>query len=407
MLGVGPREVPIPTRRPGVEDRDMTNETPLPPSPDDSNSDADVPETPNLREGEGELDDASEALDATSDTFDADPAREFDDEQPPPPPPPTPPHVAYQPPVRRLVRDPYTRLGGVASGIGHYTGIDTSIIRILFILTTFTGGFGLLVYLLAWLVIPRADHWPPATAPVSYRNMSGRDLGIGLALVGLMVAVGFGASGTTGAVLVPLALVAGGVWLLVQPPSAPVPASAGGVPSSASPTPGFVANPGPIGAPVPPPKRRRSRWLIAFGVLTSLFVLVMIPILVVLALAFGSFGDTTRFTPTTVDEIPTFYSDEVDRLEIDLSDLDAADFDSEAGPVEISADLDLGSITVIVPEDISVSVDSAVDLGSITVFGESVDGFDSTVSSGGANSANVDIDLQLDIDIGEITVKRP
>lgn len=423
MLGVRPREVPIPTGGPGVEDRDMTNETPHPPSPD---ADADMLDTSDLHRDEGDPDDASDEAPGINEADEADEAgveltdESFNDESPsnaaatdsdahrspPPPPPSAPPHVPYQPPVRRLVRDPYTRLGGVASGIGHYTGIDTSIIRILFILTTFTGGFGLLVYLLAWLVIPRADHWPPATAPVSYRNMSGRDLGVGLALVGLMVAVGFGASGTTGAVLVPLALVAGGVWLLIQPPSTPVPASGGGG-GSAPPAPAFVAASGPIGAPVPPPKRRRSRWLIAFGVLTSLFVLVMIPILIVLALAFGSFGDTTRFAPTTVDEIPTSYSDEVDRLEIDLSSLDAADFDSETDPVKISADLDLGSITVIVPDDISVSVESTVDLGSITVFGDSVDGFDSTVSSGERGTDDVDIDLQLDIDIGEITVKRP
>jgi phage shock protein PspC (stress-responsive transcriptional regulator) len=402
MIGVEPREVPIPPRCPDVEDRDMTNESPTPLLPDGSDADVHDPDT---------SEPVADTDSSTTPTADEIGEQANDEAAPPPPPPPprsapplTPGGPPYQPPVRRLVRDPYTRLGGVASGISHYTGLDTSIIRILFLIATLTGGFGLLVYLLAWLVIPRADHWPPAAAPVSYRNMSGRDLGIGLALVGLLVAVGFSASGATGGVLIPLALVAGGVWLLVQPPSTPVPATAGA--GTAAP---FVADHGPVGAPVPPPKRRRGRWLIAIGIVGALFALLMIPVLIVLGLAFGSLGETTRFTPTTVEEIPTFFSDEVDRLEIDLSRLDADDFASETMPVEISADIDLGSILVIVPDDISVSVDSNVDLGSITVFGDSVDGFDNTYSSGGPGSGDsaVDLDLRLEIDIGEIIVERP
>ncbi|MFK7917783.1 MAG: PspC domain-containing protein [Ilumatobacter sp.] len=398
----------------------MTNETPHPsPSNDDDASmlgDSDL--TSNELDDDVTDADADAVTGAGTDAeadVDADAAQEpgepHVDEapQPPPPPPNGLPNIGYQPPVRRLVRDPYTRLGGVASGLSHYSGIDTSIIRILFIITTFTGGFGLLVYLLAWLVIPRADHWPPATSLVSYRNMSGRDLGIGLAVVGLMVAVGFGASGTTGAVLVPLALVAGGVWLLIQPPSAPVPAGANGSAPPPAAAPVFVAASGPVGAPVPPPKRRRWRWLIVLGALASVFLLLMIPVLIVLALAFGSFGDTTRFTPATVEEIPTFFSDDVDRLVIDLSRLDATDFDAETEPIEIDAELDLGSITVIVPDDISVSVDSNVDLGAVTVFGESTDGFDSTIFLNRSNDddTTVDLDLKLDIDIGEISVERP
>ncbi len=346
----------------------MTNESPTPPPPDGSDREPDDPMTP--------------TADETSE----------------------PPTDASPPRVRRLVRDPYTRLGGVASGIGHYTGLDTSIVRILFIITTFTGGFGLLLYLLAWLVIPRADHWPPAAAPISYRNMSGRDLGIGLALVGLLIAVGFSADGAAGTILIPLALVVGGVWLLVQPPSTPIPAMADS--GAAAP---FVNPSGPVGAPVPPPKRRRSRWLIALAVIAALLALLMIPVLIVLGLAFGSLGETTRFTPTSVEEIPTSFTDDVGHLEIDLTRLDADDFASETGPVEISADIDLGSILVIVPDDIDVSVDSNVDFGSITVFGDSVDGFDRNSSSvrSGLDDSAADLDLRLDVDLGKIVVERP
>lgn len=472
MIGVGPREVPIPPRGSDVEDRDMTNESPTPPHSDGFDAEPDDPivsvddevaepsahdetaaggadsvtehsgteesaiDEPVLDEpvlGESVLEEpvVEETLpdEPVSDDASSAPANDLDaqaapqpeaaagaaftgHDNPTPPPQPPPPTAGpggppYQPPVRRLVRDPYTRLGGVASGIGHYTGVDTSIIRILFLITTFTGGFGLLVYLVAWLVIPRADHWPPPTTQVSYRNMSGRDLGIGLGLVGLLVAVGFGASGATGAVLVPLVLVAGGVWLLVQPPTAPVPAGAdnGGGGGSAP----FAPAPGPIGAPVPPPKRRRGRWLIALAVVVSMFALLMIPVLIVLGLAFGNFGDTTTIRPATVEEIPTFFSDDAAHLEIDLSRLDADDFADEDMPVEIDADLSVGSILVIVPDDVSVSVDSDVDLGSITVFGNTVEGIDKSYSTGGPGSGDsaVDLQLRLDVDLGEVDVERP
>ncbi|MGB3733652.1 MAG: PspC domain-containing protein [Ilumatobacter sp.] len=373
----------------------MTNESPTP-SPSDG---------PDAELFDADRPDATSDEPSTDGPFSDEPISDGNQHTPPPPsspPPPTPGAPPHQPPVRRLVRDPYTRLGGVASGIGHYTGLDTSIVRILFLITTLTGGLGLLVYLLAWLVIPRAEHWPPANTPVSYRNMTGRDLGLGLAVVGVLIAVGFGASGATGSILVPLALVAGGVWLLVQPPSTPVAATGGGAGTSAP----FAAEWGPVGTPVPPPKRRRGRWLIAFGVVAAMLALLAIPVMIVLALAFGSLGDTTRFTPTTIDEIPTSFSEGIDRLEIDLSGLDADDFDAQTEPLQIDADIDLGSILVIVPDDISVSVDSTVDAGEITVFGDTVDGIDSSYRSTDA-SVEVDIEMRLDVDLGQIDVERP
>ena len=45
------------------------------------------------------------------------------------------------------------RLGGVCAGLGDYFDIDPVIIRLLFLLALFLGG-GLIVYLIAWVVIP-------------------------------------------------------------------------------------------------------------------------------------------------------------------------------------------------------------------------------------------------------------
>jgi len=57
---------------------------------------------------------------------------------------------------RRIYRDPDDMMiGGVCSGLGAYLGIDTVIVRVLFILFLIFG-VGLLVYLILWIVVPVA-----------------------------------------------------------------------------------------------------------------------------------------------------------------------------------------------------------------------------------------------------------
>jgi phage shock protein PspC (stress-responsive transcriptional regulator) len=57
---------------------------------------------------------------------------------------------------KMLVRTRDGRIvSGVCSGLGAYFGIDANLIRlILAVITVFTGGFGALAYLAAWVVIP-------------------------------------------------------------------------------------------------------------------------------------------------------------------------------------------------------------------------------------------------------------
>lgn len=57
---------------------------------------------------------------------------------------------------RRLTRDmKNAMLGGVASGVADSFGVDPVLIRIGFILLTLVHGFGLLAYLVCWVVMPR------------------------------------------------------------------------------------------------------------------------------------------------------------------------------------------------------------------------------------------------------------
>ncbi|MBD3298102.1 MAG: PspC domain-containing protein [candidate division Zixibacteria bacterium] len=45
-------------------------------------------------------------------------------------------------------------IGGVCGGLGDYFGIDPTWIRILFVLSIFASGVGLIAYIIGWIVIP-------------------------------------------------------------------------------------------------------------------------------------------------------------------------------------------------------------------------------------------------------------
>jgi len=58
--------------------------------------------------------------------------------------------------IHRLYRSSQDRiLGGVCGGIAEYLGIDPVIVRLLWIISIFVWGVGILVYIIAWIIIPR------------------------------------------------------------------------------------------------------------------------------------------------------------------------------------------------------------------------------------------------------------
>lgn len=67
---------------------------------------------------------------------------------------------------KRLYRSKSDRMiGGVSAGLGEYLGIDTTIIRLLFVFTTIWGGAGAIVYLVMLLVVPE-EPYADTTSPV-------------------------------------------------------------------------------------------------------------------------------------------------------------------------------------------------------------------------------------------------
>jgi phage shock protein PspC (stress-responsive transcriptional regulator) len=58
---------------------------------------------------------------------------------------------------RRIYRDPDNRmLGGVCAGLASWFNTNMWLIRAIFVLLLFGGGFGLLLYIILWILLPEA-----------------------------------------------------------------------------------------------------------------------------------------------------------------------------------------------------------------------------------------------------------
>lgn len=162
---------------------------------------------------------------------------------PPPPPPPPPPQPPGRAPRTRLHRSRRDRvLGGVAAGIAETYGIDVLLVRVLGVLAAIAG-FGVPVYLVAWLLLPYGDEADrPATVPERTRERR-FVIALGLIVIGVFVAFDHAWSGRPHfeAITWPVFLILGGlaILLLRRQPGADEP----------EPTPPAS---GPTGAETPP-----------------------------------------------------------------------------------------------------------------------------------------------------------
>lgn len=119
--------------------------------------------------------------------------------------------------VRRVRRSRRERMiGGVCGGIAAAVGVDPLLLRIAAVALVLSGGFGVLAYILAWLLIPEAEagedepHAPPADRH-SVAIAAGACL---IGLGGLLLRAWLPAIGTQ--MFWPMLLVASGVLVLVS-----------------------------------------------------------------------------------------------------------------------------------------------------------------------------------------------
>jgi phage shock protein C len=77
--------------------------------------------------------------------------------------------------AKKLIRTRDGRMvAGVCSGIGEYLGADANVIRLVFaLITVFTAGFGVLLYLAAWVVVPEEDEPTSIAERMIKKNQNG------------------------------------------------------------------------------------------------------------------------------------------------------------------------------------------------------------------------------------------
>ena len=56
---------------------------------------------------------------------------------------------------KRLTRSDDKMMGGVCAGLAEYLDIDPTIVRIVWVLMVLFAGFGILLYVILWLIMPK------------------------------------------------------------------------------------------------------------------------------------------------------------------------------------------------------------------------------------------------------------
>jgi len=73
--------------------------------------------------------------------------------------------------TKRLVRSRGDSVvGGVCGGLGVYLGIDSTLVRLFFVLLAFAEGIGILLYFILWVVVPREDRVEGTTLEENVRS---------------------------------------------------------------------------------------------------------------------------------------------------------------------------------------------------------------------------------------------
>lgn len=95
----------------------------------------------------------------------------------------------------RLYRSPDNKvIGGVCGGIGEYFDVDPVLVRIIAVMLALATGFGIVAYIVAWIIIPRREFsdvhasTEPGAAPISPRVYSSWNRYLpGIVLIGIGV----------------------------------------------------------------------------------------------------------------------------------------------------------------------------------------------------------------------------
>jgi phage shock protein PspC (stress-responsive transcriptional regulator) len=364
---------------------------------------------------------------------------------------------------RRLTRSSSDKvLTGLAGGLGRHFGVDPVVVRIAFVVLSFVGGTGILLYLAGWLLIPDDTGASEADRLANPRN---RKLALWvLAIIGVGILLD-GFDDNFGGFPFGLALVALGFAVLwsrrdgskdgggttTTPPSVP-PTSDMETTPHVSLTKGTeeVAHDAPppsaATAPIKVPKPRSvlvpatlsilailAGVLVLFGVapdtgialallVTGVALVVgawrgrgrgLIPVAILLSLGLcaasfvdvplrGGAGDRS-YAPATLADVRSPYRLGFGEMTVDLRNLDLARSPSQT----VVATVGIGQVTVIVPPSVEVVVIGHAGVGALNVGGRHFEGadVDRRVTLAGVEGGGRLI-LRVGVGIGEVEVER-
>jgi hypothetical protein len=335
--------------------------------------------------------------------------------------------------------------------------METWLIRLAFVILSFFGGLGVVLYLAGWLLIPADGVDESIGERWLEEARAGSRLGIfliAIALIVLLVSLDISGTGFAWAV----ALLVLGV-LLYRGETPPVPVDTDQGPQDAPSLPAVSVAGGPAAGTTRPPRQPRARRvrppsmlgrytmaaiLIGVGILAlldnaevlfpdarhylALAVAIVgagllvgsiwgrsrLMIVAGLLLAFmmgiaaignavDAFTDEIRtFAPTTVEDVSRNYSMDSGTLIVDLTGVDWQDQE-----ITIDAELGAGQLEIKLPADLGAAVNARAGVGQVEVFGRSSEGLGvgRSVTVAGVEGAG-DITLTARVGAGQIIVTQ-
>jgi phage shock protein PspC (stress-responsive transcriptional regulator) len=306
-------------------------------------------------------------------------------------------------------------VAGVCGGLGAYFNVNPVFYRIGFVVLTFLGGAGILVYGACALVIPSEGEKESIASDIlrNHRQRPVALVGLVLAAVAGVVLLSHISFRFHGDAFWAVVLVAGALLLWSQsratapPPAAPDAASSAS-PAGATPvtSPDAAAPPAPSAdtesepASAAPARRRRSVLTIFLVILGALVVAAAIAVVVVATifsrLAHGV-GDR-HYTPVTASALQDDYQVGVGSLDLDLSRVSLP-----PGTTRIHVEAGIGHLRIMVPPGVSVHAGTHVTWGEATLLGHEESGHNVRAEVGAENGR---LDLDTKVGIGQVEVVR-
>lgn len=138
------------------------------------------------------------------------------------------------------------------------------------------------------------------------------------------------------------------------------------------------------------------------GLLTAGVALTVVLSVIALAPAplTGGVGDS-RVRPDSLAELQAGYDQAVGELTVDLRSLELP-----PGTTDLQAEVGMGELTVIVPEDVTVRLDASAGLGDIEALGQRRSGFGADLEQAFIGAGEAELRLRASVGLGRVEVRR-